>query len=207
MKVTGCLRHGVFIHMVFSFVFTFSSVSGIIQTQLINYLFKDMLMPPPSPEGGDETQDDSGFHSGGMSSSTTSTEAVTVSRTKRKSIIKSSKSTAKRSESQPSRMSRCESMDMKELAAANGVRTRPRMIGEQTVVYGGFHPIYTPHPPHPPPPNPHPPHQPHPPPLASKKGGGTVGRSYLQKLVSLPFLGGRSQPPVYGGKQVGEQST
>merc|ERR1719350_2483889 len=74
---------------------------------------EDMLMPPPSP-ARDETQDDSGFHSGGMSSSTsTEHEQLQGGKTKKKSIMKSSKGT-KRSESQPGRMNRCESIDLKQ---------------------------------------------------------------------------------------------
>merc|ERR1719278_2158650 len=74
---------------------------------------KDMLMPPPSP-ARDETQDDSGFHSGGMSSSTsTEHEQMQGGKTKKKSIMKNLKGT-KRSESQPGRMNRCESIDLKE---------------------------------------------------------------------------------------------
>merc|ERR1719412_1535989 len=73
---------------------------------------EDMLMPPPSP-ARDENQDDSGFHSGGMSSSTsTEHEQMQGGKTKKKSIMKSSKGT-KRSESQPGRMNRCESIDLK----------------------------------------------------------------------------------------------
>ena len=42
-----------------------------------------------------------------------------------------------------------------------------------------------------------------PPPILALSAGkkGTVGKSYLSKLVSLPFLGGtRQQPPVVYGK-------
>jgi hypothetical protein len=145
-----------------------------------------MLMPPPSPPR-DDTQDDSGFHSGGMSSSTSTEE---TKKSKKKSIIKISKST-KRSESQPGRMNRCESIDFKEPLQpevrhpGDHFRTRS-VVAEQQAVYGHYpapplHPVYTaPGPPHPP-------------------GGrrGTVGRSYLSKLTSLPFLG-RQPPPVYG---------
>ena len=151
-------------------------------------------MPPPSPPG-DDTQDDSGFHSGGMSSSTSTEDQM--SKTKRKSIIKTSKST-KRSESQPGRMIRCESIDFKEMAHEPGrkssdqFRTRSKILAEQGG-YGhyGHLPapgIYTVHPP---------------PPILVQSAGkkGTVGKSYLSKLVSLPFLGGtRQQPPVVYGK-------
>lgn len=153
---------------------------------------EDMLMPPPSPEGS-ETQDDSGFHSGGMSSSTSTEEQQ--AKTKKKSIIKTSKTT-KRSESQPGRMNRCESIDFKELhdgrKAGEQFNTKSKILEEhQQGVYGHYahhpsHGIYGVH---------------HPLPVLVQTGGkkGTVGRSYLSKLVNLPFLGGgKHQPPVYG---------
>merc|ERR1712218_429115 len=177
---------------------------------------KDMLMPPPSP-ARDETQDDSGFHSGGMSSSTsTEHEQMQGGKTKKKSIMKSSKGT-KRSESQPGRMNRCESIDLKEKQKGSSsdhqFRTRSKLIVEQqTAHYGGHYPhmaphaIYAGHP------------QVHTaapilvghgqlPPAATagkKSNSSTVGKSYLSKLVSLPFLGGSSRqhqanvPNVYG---------
>jgi hypothetical protein len=155
---------------------------------------EDMLMPPPSPPG-DETQDDSGFHSGGMSSSTSTEDQQ--AKTKKKSIIKTSKST-KRSESQPGRMNRCESIDFKEMQLHEGknncevFRTRSKILADhQQAIYGHYghipaHAIYAVHPP---------------PPILmqSPVKKGTLGKSYLSKLVSLPFLGGgRQQPPVYG---------
>jgi len=177
---------------------------------------EDMLMPPPSP-ARDETQDDSGFHSGGMSSSTsTEHEQMQGGKTKKKSIMKSSKGT-KRSESQPGRMNRCESIDLKEKQKGSSsdhqFRTRSKLIVEQQAAhYGGHYPhmaphaIYAVHP------------QVHPaapilvghgqlPPAATagkKSNSSTVGKSYLSKLVSLPFLGGSSRqhqanvPNVYG---------
>jgi hypothetical protein len=175
---------------------------------------EDMLMPPPSP-ARDETQDDSGFHSGGMSSSTsTEHEQMQGGKTKKKSIMKSSKGT-KRSESQPGRMNRCESIDLKEKQKGNSsdhqFRTRSKLISEQAAAhYGGHYPhmaahaIYAVHPAAPilvghgqlPPAA-----------TVGKKGNSsTVGKSYLSKLVSLPFLGGGSSrqqqpanvPNVYG---------
>merc|ERR1719410_2285135 len=96
---------------------------------------ENMLMPPPSPPG-DDTQDDSGFHSGGHSSNTSYSP-----KTKRKSIIKAPKSIAKRSESQPGRMNRCESIDFKEAfhdrKHSELLRTRSKIISEHTVSYGG----------------------------------------------------------------------
>ena len=113
-----------------------------------------MLMPPPSP-ARDETQDDSGFHSGGMSSSTsTEHEQMQGGKTKKKSIMKSSKGT-KRSESQPGRMNRCESIDLKEKqkggSSDHQFRTRSKLISEQQVAHYGGHyphmaPIYAVHP-------------------------------------------------------------
>lgn len=150
---------------------------------------EDMLMPPPSPPR-DETQDDSGFHSGGMSSSTSTEE---TKKSKKKSIIKMSKST-KRSESQPGRMNRCESIDFKETQQPTGDHFRTRSVtAEQHAVYGHYpalplHPVYA-----------APAHH------AGRKG--TLGRSYLSKLASLPFIG-RQPPPVYGKNtnQSGPQS-
>ena len=122
---------------------------------------QDMLMPPPSP-ARDETQDDSGFHSGGMSSST-STEheqlhQIVAGKTKKKSIMKSSKG-AKRSESQPGRMNRCESIDLKkEQAKPKGgkggagpdhqfrtVRSKMMPGDQQAAHYGGHYPHMGPH--------------------------------------------------------------
>ena len=108
---------------------------------------EDMLMPPPSP-ARDETQDDSGFHSGGMSSSTsTEHEQMQGGKTKKKSIMKSSKGT-KRSESQPGRMNRCESIDLKEkqkVSSDHQFRTRSKLISEQAAHYGGHYPHIAPH--------------------------------------------------------------
>ena len=120
-----------------------------------------MLMPPPSP-ARDETQDDSGFHSGGMSSST-STEheqlhQIVAGKTKKKSIMKSSKGT-KRSESQPGRMNRCESIDLKkEQTKQKGgkggagpdhqfrtVRSKMMPGDQQAAHYGGHYPHMGPH--------------------------------------------------------------
>jgi len=158
---------------------------------------EDMLMPPPSPPG-DETQDDSGFHSGGMSSSTSTEEQQ--AKTKKKSIIKTTKST-KRSESQPGRMNRCESIDLKEMQQSERkkscevFRTRSKIIADHhhhhQGLYGHYghlpaHGIYAVHPP---------------PPVMLQKSAkqSTLGKSYLSKLVSLPFLGtSRQQAPVYG---------
>lgn len=145
-----------------------------------------MLMPPPSPPG-DETQDDSGFHSGGMSSNNSYSP-----KSKRKSIIKPPK-TAKRSESQPGRMNRCESIDFKE-AFNDGrknsevFRTRSKIISDHNGTYGNA--VYGP-----------PPVYSAPPPIlvpnANKKG--TVNRSYLSKLVNFPFMGSnKNHPPIYG---------
>ena len=145
-----------------------------------------MLMPPPSPPS-DETQDDSGFHSGGMSSNNSYSPKV-----KRKSIIKPPKS-AKRSESQPGRMNRCESIDFKEAfhegrKTSEVFRTRSKIISDHNGTYGnglyGPQPIYS-----------------GPPPIlvqnASKKG--TVNKSYLSKLVNFPFMGSnKNNPPIYG---------
>ena len=122
---------------------------------------QDMLMPPPSP-ARDETQDDSGFHSGGMSSST-STEheqlhQIVAGKTKKKSIMKSSKGT-KRSESQPGRMNRCESIDLKkEQTKQKGgkggagpdhqfrtVRSKMMPGDQQAAHYGGHYPHMGPH--------------------------------------------------------------
>ena len=104
-------------------------------------------MPPPSP-ARDETQDDSGFHSGGMSSSTsTEHDQMQGGKTKKKSIMKSSKGT-KRSESQPGRMNRCESIDLKEKQKGSSdhqFRTRSKLISEQTAHYGGHYPHMAPH--------------------------------------------------------------
>ena len=104
-------------------------------------------MPPPSP-ARDETQDDSGFHSGGMSSSTsTEHEQMVGGKTKKKSIVKSSKGT-KRSESQPGRMNRCESIDLKEkqkVSSDQQFRTRSKLISEQKAHYGGHYPHMPPH--------------------------------------------------------------
>jgi len=147
---------------------------------------EDMLMPPPSPPG-DETQDDSGFHSGGMSSNNSYSP-----KSKRKSIIKPPK-TAKRSESQPGRMNRCESIDFKE-AFNDGrknsevFRTRSKIISDHNGTYGNA--VYGP-----------PPVYSAPPPIlvpnANKKG--TVNRSYLSKLVNFPFMGSnKNHPPIYG---------
>jgi hypothetical protein len=136
-------------------------------------------------------------------------------KTKKKSIMKSSKGT-KRSESQPGRMNRCESIDLKEKQKGNSsdhqFRTRSKLISEQQAAHYGGHyphmaPIYAVHP-----------QQVHPagpilvghgqlPPAAAggkKSNSSTVGKSYLSKLVSLPFLGGSSRqhqanvPNVYG---------
>jgi len=174
---------------------------------------EDMLMPPPSP-AQDETQDDSGFHSGGMSSSTsTEHEQMVGGKTKKKSIVKSSKGT-KRSESQPGRMNRCESIDLKEkqkVSSDQQFRTRSKLISEQQAHYGGHYPHMPPHAIYAVHPQVHPAapilvghSQLPPPPLGKKGNSSTVGKSYLSKLVSLPFLGGSSrqqqqQPPnVYG---------
>ena len=118
-------------------------------------------MPPPSP-ARDETQDDSGFHSGGMSSST-STEheqlhQIVAGKTKKKSNMKSSKGT-KRSESQPGRMNRCESIDLKkEQTKQKGgkggagpdhqfrtVRSKMMPGDQQAAHYGGHYPHMGPH--------------------------------------------------------------
>ena len=209
-----------------------------------------MLMPPPSP-ARDETQDDSGFHSGGMSSSTsTEHDQMQGGKTKKKSIMKSSKGT-KRSESQPGRMNRCESIDLKEKQKGSSdhqFRTRSKLISEQTAHYGGHYPHMAPHAIYAVHPqvgfDQSPPHesdwviQVHPaapilvghgqlpPGPVGKKGNSStvdfisiflssfiffpiihhlqVGKSYLSKLVSLPFLGGSSRqqqqqtPNVYG---------
>ena len=120
-------------------------------TMVLQCLFpQDMLMPPPSP-ARDETQDDSGFHSGGMSSSTsTEHEQMQGGKTKKKSIMKSSKGT-KRSESQPGRMNRCESIDLKEKqqkgSSDHQFRTRSKLISEQQAAahYGGHYPHMAPH--------------------------------------------------------------
>lgn len=165
---------------------------------------EDMLMPPPSPPG-DETQDDSGFHSGGMSSSGTGSCSP---KTKRKSIMKTSK-TAKRSESQPGRINRCESIDFKEVqmyqhGGEAGVqkpptdmfRTRSRIVSGHENNYGVYGPpsssFYG--------------VPPHPPVLCSSKKR-PVNRNYLQKLVSFPLFGSNRNsihqahqhpPPMYG---------
>merc|ERR1719500_1785888 len=106
---------------------------------------EDMLMPPPSPPG-DDTQDDSGFHSGGMSSNNSYSP-----KSKRKSIIKPPK-TAKRSESQPGRMNRCESIDFKEAfndgrKTSEVFRTRSKIISDHNGTYGntvyGPPPVYS----------------------------------------------------------------
>jgi len=175
---------------------------------------EDMLMPPPSP-ARDETQDDSGFHSGGMSSSTsTEHDQMQGGKTKKKSIMKSSKGT-KRSESQPGRMNRCESIDLKEKQKGSSdhqFRTRSKLISEQTAHYGGHYPHMAPHAIYAVHPQVHPAapilvgHGQLPPGPVGKKGNSsTVGKSYLSKLVSLPFLGGSSRqqqqqqtPNVYG---------
>merc|ERR1719350_2692298 len=175
---------------------------------------EDMLMPPPSPSR-DETQDDSGFHSGGMSSSTsTEHEQMQGGKTKKKSIMKSSKGT-KRSESQPGRMNRCESIDLKEKGSSSDhqFRTRSKLISEQQAVhYGGHFPHMAPHAIYAVHPQIHPAapilvgHGQLPPAAAAgkKSNSSTVGKSYLSKLVSLPFLSGSSRqhqanvPNVYG---------
>ena len=115
-------------------------------------------MPPPSP-ARDETQDDSGFHSGGMSSSTsTEHDQMQGGKTKKKSIMKSSKGT-KRSESQPGRMNRCESIDLKkEQTKQKGgkggagpdhqfrtVRSKMMPGDQQAAHYGGHYPHMGPH--------------------------------------------------------------
>ena len=108
-----------------------------------------MLMPPPSP-ARDETQDDSGFHSGGMSSSTsTEHEQMQGGKTKKKSIMKNLKG-SKRSESQPGRMNRCESIDLKEKQKGSSdhhqFRSRSKLLSEQKVAhYGGHFPHMGPH--------------------------------------------------------------
>jgi len=175
---------------------------------------EDMLMPPPSP-ARDETQDDSGFHSGGMSSSTsTEHEQMQGGKTKKKSIMKNLKG-SKRSESQPGRMNRCESIDLKEKQKGSSdhhqFRSRSKLLSEQKVAhYGGHFPHMGPHAIYAVHPQVHPAtpilvgHGQLPPPAApSKKGNSaTVGKSYLSKLVSLPFMVGSTrhqQPPnVYG---------
>ena len=152
-----------------------------------------MLMRPPSPPG-DDTQDDSGFHSGGHSSNTSYSP-----KTKRKSIIKQPKSFAKRSESQPGRMNRCESIDFKEAfhdrKHSEVLRTRSKIISDHAANYGGG--LYVPGPPGSI-------YSVTPPILVQNSHGkkGTVNsRSYLSKLVNFPFLGSsKSQSPgsIYG---------
>ena len=130
-------------------------------------------MPPPRPPS-DETQDDSGFHSGGMSSNNSYSP-----KSKRKSIIKPPKN-AKRSESQPGRMNRCESIDFKEAfhhgrKTSEVFRTRSKIISDHNgnafygppTVYSGPTPMLLPN--------------------GNKKG--TVNRSYWGKLVNFPFMG------------------
>merc|ERR1719187_45655 len=149
---------------------------------------EDMLMPPPSPPG-DETQDDSGFHSGGMSSNNSYSP-----KSKRKSIIKPPK-TAKRSESQPGRMNRCESIDFKEAfndgrKTSEVFRTRSKIISDHNGTYGNA--VYGPPTVYSAPP---------PPPILVQNGNkkGTVNRSYLSKLVNFPFMGSnKNHPPIYG---------
>lgn len=152
-----------------------------------------MLMPPPSPPG-DDTQDDSGFHSGGHSSTNSYSP-----KTKRKSIIKQPKSFAKRSESQPGRMNRCESIDFKEAfherKHSEVLRTRSKIISDHAVNYGGG--LYVPGPPGSI-------YSVTPPILVQNSQGkkGTVNsRSYLSKLVNFPFLGSSKSPSpgsIYG---------
>jgi len=154
---------------------------------------ENMLMPPPSPPG-DDTQDDSGFHSGGHSSNTSYSP-----KTKRKSIIKQPKSFAKRSESQPGRMNRCESIDFKEAFQdrkhSEVLRTRSKIISDHALNYGGG--LYVPGPPGSI-------YSVAPPILVQNSHGkkGTVNsRSYLSKLVNFPFLGSSKSPSpgsIYG---------
>ena len=155
-------------------------------------------MPPPSPPG-DDTQDDSGFHSGGHSSNNSYSP-----KNKRKSIIKAPKSIAKRSESQPGRMNRCESIDFKDASFHDNrkhsevFRTRSRIISDHAGVsygvvpplghYGPPSSIYSVAPPMlvPAPPG---------------KKAASVQRSYLSKLVNFPFMGSsKTQSPssIYG---------
>merc|ERR1719445_549872 len=148
---------------------------------------ENMLMPPPSPPG-DETQDDSGFHSGGHSSNNSYSP-----KTKRKSIIKQPKSFAKRSESQPGRMNRCESIDFKEAfhdsRHSEVLRTRSKIISDHALTYGQG--LYVPGPPGSV-------YSVAPPILVQNSNGkkGTVIRSYLSKLVNFPFMGSsKTQSP------------
>ena len=151
-----------------------------------------MLMPPPSPPA-DDTQDDSGFHSGGHSSNNSYSP-----KTKRKSIIKQPKSFAKRSESQPGRMNRCESIDFKEAfhdsRHSEVLRTRSKIISDHALTYGQG--LYVPGPPGSV-------YSVAPPILVQNSNGkkGTVNRSYLSKLVNFPFMGSsKTQSPssIYG---------
>ena len=162
-----------------------------------------MLMPPAS-QSEDETQDDSGFHSGGHSSNTSYSP-----KNRRKSIMKQSKSAAKRSESQPGRMNRCESIDFKDSKSfkdssrkhSEVFRTRSRIISEHNInflppapplaVYGPLSPppssVYSCGGPPPPPPM-----------IVQKKG--STNKGVLSKLVSLPFMGSNKTnvPSIYG---------
>ena len=158
-----------------------------------------MLMPPPSPPG-DDTQDDSGFHSGGHSSNNSYSP-----KTKRKSIIKAPKSIAKRSESQPGRMNRCESIDFKDASFhdkrkhSEVFRTRSRIISDHAgVSYGVVPPLgqlYGP---------PSSIYSVAPPMLVQAappgKKASSVQRSYLSKLVNFPFKGSNKNaaPSIYG---------
>jgi len=153
---------------------------------------ENMLMPPPSPPA-DDTQDDSGFHSGGHSSNNSYSP-----KTKRKSIIKQPKSFAKRSESQPGRMNRCESIDFKEAfhdsRHSEVLRTRSKIISDHGLTYGQG--LYVPGPPGSV-------YSVAPPILVQNSNGkkGTVNRSYLSKLVNFPFMGSsKTQSPssIYG---------
>ena len=149
-----------------------------------------MLMPPSTPDG-DETQDDSGFHSGGHSSNTSSSP-----KTRRKSIMKSSsKTAAKRSESHPGRMNRCESIDFKDRKSSEVFRARSRIISEFVTPaapmslghhYGPPSSLYSCGPP-----------------IILQPGKkGSINKSYLSKLVSLPFISSSKSnvPSIYGGK-------
>jgi len=160
---------------------------------------ENMLMPPPSPPG-DDTQDDSGFHSGGHSSNNSYSP-----KTKRKSIIKAPKSIAKRSESQPGRMNRCESIDFKDASFhdkrkhSEVFRTRSRIISDHAgVSYGVVPPLgqlYGP---------PSSIYSVAPPMLVQAappgKKASSVQRSYLSKLVNFPFKGSNKNaaPSIYG---------
>ena len=163
----------------------------------LTLLPQDMLMPPPSPPE-DDTQDDSGFHSGGMSSSTSIEEQQ--EKTKRKAAMKTSKPT-KRSESQPGRINHCESKEMMQKESRKqGRKPSDQLRISQTMVdpphycqYGHLPPqaVYA-----------------VPPSLVVLPQGrkGTVGKSYLSKLVRLPFIGARQQrnnnlPRPFGEEQ------